>query len=261
MFQVLHSKVQTDKGKALVRLHTANLDAQKVFAALKIYGDKSISAKIKASDLLTYITSSKINDGTWRGTSTGYIRHWKEQVRLYHKKLDLKEHFSDSQKKTILENAISTIPELRQVKTNADTLTAFNGTALDFGAYDTLLESADVQYDASLSSKRNPNRTVYMSDISEDLIPQLDGTDEDIFYDIDSSLETIHANAANSRPQYNGHRSNNPRTFNHRPPRPPSTRLPADQWNQLSAEDKIAWNSLSQQCKAIIRSVKTPSSL
>ena len=71
----LHSKVQTDKGKALIRLHTDNLDAQKVFSALKIYGDKSISAKINASDLLIYVTSSKINDGTWRGASTGYIGH------------------------------------------------------------------------------------------------------------------------------------------------------------------------------------------
>ena len=78
MFQVFHAKVHTDKGKELIRLHLTDFDAQAVFHELKIHGDKSISAKIKASDLLTYITSSKIDDGSWRGTSIGYITHWKE---------------------------------------------------------------------------------------------------------------------------------------------------------------------------------------
>ena len=54
MFQVFHAKVQTDKGKELIRLHFTDFDAQSVFHQLKIHGDKSIPAKLKASDLLTY---------------------------------------------------------------------------------------------------------------------------------------------------------------------------------------------------------------
>ena len=88
IFQVFHTKVHTDKGKELIQLHLKAFDAHTVFHELKIHGDKSNSAKIQASDLLTYITSSKIDDGKWRGTSTGYITHWKEQIRLYHKNLE-----------------------------------------------------------------------------------------------------------------------------------------------------------------------------
>ena len=112
MFQVFHTKVHTDKGKELIRQHLKDFDAQEVFHQLKIHGDKSISAKIKASDLLTYITSSNIADGSWRGTTIGYITHWKEQIRLYHKKLEPGEFFSDDQKRTMLQNAVQQIPEL-----------------------------------------------------------------------------------------------------------------------------------------------------
>ena len=117
---------------------------------------------IKASDLLTYITSSKIDDGSWRGTTIGYITHWKEQIRLFHNKLEPGEYFSDNQKRTMLQNAVHSLAELRQVKVNADTLTTFNGTHLSFTDYDSLLQSAAVQYDSSLSLAKQPNRTVYM---------------------------------------------------------------------------------------------------
>ena len=98
MFQVFHAKVLTNKGKELIRMHLHDFDAQAVFKQLKIHGNKSISAKIKASDLFTWITSSNIDDGSWRGTSIGYITHWKEQIQLYHKKLEPAEYFSDNQK-------------------------------------------------------------------------------------------------------------------------------------------------------------------
>ena len=160
MFQVFHTKVHTDKGKELIRQHLKDFDAQEVFHQLKIHGDKSISAKIKASDLLTYITSSNIADGSWRGTTIGYITHWKEQIRLYHKKLEPGEFFSDDQKRTMLQNAVQQIPELRQVKVNADTLTAFNGKSLTFDDYDSLLQSAAVQHDSSRASAKTPTRTV-----------------------------------------------------------------------------------------------------
>ena len=136
MFQVFYAKVQTDKGTELIRLYLSDFDAQTVFHELKIHGDKSISAMIKANDLLTHITSSKFDDGSWRGTTIGYIHHWKEQIRLYHKKLEPGEYFSDDQKRTMLQNTVHSLAELRQVKVNADTLTTFNDTHLSFTDYD-----------------------------------------------------------------------------------------------------------------------------
>ena len=83
MFQVFHAKVQTDKGKELLREHLSDFDAQSMFQELKAHGNRSTTA----SDLLTYITSSKVNDGQLRGTTTGFITHWKEQVRKYHQRV------------------------------------------------------------------------------------------------------------------------------------------------------------------------------
>ena len=67
----------------------------------------------------------------------------------------------------MLQNAVHSVAELRQVKVNADTMTAFNGVDLSFDDYDSLLQSAAVQHDSSLSSAKQPNRAVYMSEISD----------------------------------------------------------------------------------------------
>ena len=85
MFQILHNNVQTDKGKQILKEHMDTYDAQKAFKELTEHALESTAAKISSSTLLTYITSAKINDGQWRGTTTAFIIHWKEQVRKYHK--------------------------------------------------------------------------------------------------------------------------------------------------------------------------------
>ena len=97
-----------------------------------------------------------------------------------------------------------------------------------------------------------------MSDISDAPVEQMDPEDEDIFYDIDSSLDTIQAHAANSRGSYQDRRKQNPRTYNHRPPRGNNARLPADKWQHLSQEDRLAWNSISKETKAIILGIHSP---
>ena len=52
----------------------------------------------------------------------------------------------------MLQNAVHINPELCQVEVNADTLTTFNGKQLSFDDYESLLQSAAVQYNSSLKS-------------------------------------------------------------------------------------------------------------
>ena len=47
------------------------------------HAQDSTAAEINATELLTYLSSSKIDDGTWRGKANDYILHWKEPLRLY----------------------------------------------------------------------------------------------------------------------------------------------------------------------------------
>ena len=110
----------TDKGKELVRDHESDSDAQAVYKKLQEHHLTSTKAMIDSSTILSYIKSEIIGYGEWKGTTESFIRHWKNQVRLYERQIDKKDHFSDALKRTMLENAVHPIADLRQVKSNAD---------------------------------------------------------------------------------------------------------------------------------------------
>ena len=200
-----------------------------------------MTAKISSSTLLTYITSGKIDDGQWRGTTTGFIIHWKEQVRKYHKLVAREEFFSDSQQKTMLQNAVHGIPELRQVKTNAELQATITHKDITFSQYDSLLQSSATQYDSSMSQVRK-DRNVYLTDISDNHEANEESIEDNVTYDIDTTIDTIQANVSKSTAKAS-----------------PNTRLPQDKWNHLSNEERNIWNSLSRDAKAIILGISSPS--
>jgi hypothetical protein len=57
--------------------------------------NKSTKANLSSSDLLSYITSTSIGHGSWKGSTHGFIFHWQNQLHLYESLIDPKEHFSD----------------------------------------------------------------------------------------------------------------------------------------------------------------------
>jgi hypothetical protein len=71
VYAIFDKILLTNKGKSLVRQYAGTFDAQKVFCDLTVYSNTLIMAARVASDLLTYITSSKFGDGTWKGTAQG----------------------------------------------------------------------------------------------------------------------------------------------------------------------------------------------
>ena len=80
MYAVFERVLQTDKGKALVRSNEAASDAQQIFTELCQDALQSTHASIDSSRLLLYITSVRIGDGLWNGTSHSFVLHWQEQV-------------------------------------------------------------------------------------------------------------------------------------------------------------------------------------
>jgi hypothetical protein len=64
MYSVLERILQTDEGKSIVRSHDADRDAQKIYAKFLIAMTKSTEAQLTASALMSYLTSTRINDGT-----------------------------------------------------------------------------------------------------------------------------------------------------------------------------------------------------
>jgi hypothetical protein len=75
-YAILESKVETAKGKAIIRKYESTFDAQKVYAELQEHHLKSTKASLNSVNSLGYITPAKIGDGSWHGTAENFILNW-----------------------------------------------------------------------------------------------------------------------------------------------------------------------------------------
>jgi hypothetical protein len=122
VYAIFDKILLTDKGKSLVRQYASTFDAQKVFRDLTVYYNTSTMAARVASDLLTYIMSSKFGNGTWKGTAQGFILNWQDKVQQYESILPAKDHLTATIKRNLLENAVGQVQELRAIKTQLQSL-------------------------------------------------------------------------------------------------------------------------------------------
>ena len=223
---VFECTLLTDQGKACVRDHENDYNAQKVFQAIQAHAQKSTKASLESSKLLSRVTSARIGDGSWKGTAHGFILHWQNQVRLCEQQVPATDHLSTGQKRTLLENTVHDIEELRAVKNQADQCKAHSGKTLTHEECVNLLASAASNCDAKFSQGSNARkpqarRGVYSTEMDDA------GT-----CDIDSPIDVIRANAHKHRPA-NGV-------------------MPSSRWRQLTAEARSTWDTLSDDMKAII---------
>jgi lipopolysaccharide export system protein LptA len=82
LYAVLEARVETAKGKAIIRSHEKNYDAQKAYAELTNYHLTSNTALFGANKIMEYLTSARINDGSWHGSVENFIINWQNQFRL-----------------------------------------------------------------------------------------------------------------------------------------------------------------------------------
>ena len=258
MYAVFERALQTDKGKALVRSNEADSNAQKIFDELCKDALRSTRASIDSSRLLSYVTSVRIGDGLWNGTSHSFVLHWQEQVRLYESLVDVASHFSPQQKMHMLQNAVHPLEELRQVKNQADQLQAYSGRPISYDTYCTLLLSAASNNDAKFGSRGRTGatkRNVYVHDFADHREDDVDTND---FYNLDSDVIDLHANL------HKQHSNASSFTKNKSMPRSKDAscgllsrpRLTGQQWHSLDPEARVIWDQLSDEAKAIILGLK-----
>lgn len=230
LYDVFQRNIQTDQGRAYVREHETDYDAQTIWVKMKLHALTLTRATISSGVYLSYITSTKIGDGKWRGTAYNYILHWQEQVRLYDKLVGPTETVTDNQKITFLQNAVEDIPELHYVKNQALQDATVHHKQITYGQYSTLLLSAATGYDkkhgiikSRSPGNSNPRRTVY----SHDVFPQFhdDNVEE---YSIETNVQTIQVNFARSSTMHR------------------------DKWKQLTEETQAIWDTITNDQKAII---------
>jgi hypothetical protein len=121
IYSVFDEKLQTDMGKNLVRTYESNSDAQQVYAELAAHATTSTRADIESQHILTYLTTARFGSGDsgWKGTGHSFILHWQNKVREYEEMVPPENFFSEGIKLTMLQNAVSGVPELHGVKVQA----------------------------------------------------------------------------------------------------------------------------------------------
>ena len=238
MYSVFEDKLHTDMGKYYVRLHEHDYDAQAIFASLQAHAKASTQASIDTAVLLSYITTTKLHESKWRGTSHSFVLHWCDRVRTYEELVDPADHFTGNVKLIMLQNAVSGVPALHQVKTQSAHDIAHGGKALTFEQYKTLLLSAASAYDAGRGlSRSRPTRSINQADLTE--LPPV--FEDDSFHDIDTDHGELSVHATNQHPS--------------RPFRPSMSK---DKWDSLSDAEKKHWDMLSPQAKATILGISKP---
>ena len=140
MYSVLERILQTDEGKVIVRSHDADHNAQSIYAEFLQVMTQSTEAMMDSGELLSYLTTTKISDGSWRGNTKTFILNWIDKLRLYHElMIPVADRLSENTQRTLLQNAVIGLNALRQVQINSDLQLATHGTASTFAQYRTLL--------------------------------------------------------------------------------------------------------------------------
>ena len=228
---------KTDKGKAIVCKYKSTFHAQSIYKDLQEYATNSTQAIIDSNTLLQYITTARIDDGSWNGTTEQFVLHWMEQVQLYEDLVDPDAALVDAVKLTLITNAVRGHPKLSGVHNMAIQLASHTGQHVDYDQYSDLLLSECAQVDSAFaqSSRKTSKRSVYMLDLSindgEVDVPHGDGE----ACNIDSDPVTLMANAHRRR-MLSANR----------------VLMGIDQWKGLSPEGQKTWDQLSEEDKAII---------
>ena len=230
MYAVFERTVQTQKGKAIVRAHHKEGDAQSVYKELCATYKESTKAILDSQELFEYIISLKLRD--WKGQTEDFLLHFQEQCRQYHELVDNdSDKISDNMQMTFLQNAVHDHAEFAQVKATAMQLAVDRKKSMDLSSYVDMLTTTAVQYDKRMKTQGSLSRKqrVYQA-----FLEQSGASDDeyDEAFDIDTPRSTIEAY----------------RMQQHLP----GSRLTRDTWHSIPREDQEIWDMLSDATKAAI---------
>jgi hypothetical protein len=150
-YKVLVDIIQESSLQAIVNAGPVG-DGQTVWTNIITEAEKSMTACISLQLLTAYLTTSKIRDGSWRGTDTVYLNHWNEQMRKlveYSPTMPMTDDF----KLTLLKNAVQDASHLASMESAYDVTTRLgSGTpgAINYNGYMEVLLSAAQNHDAKI---------------------------------------------------------------------------------------------------------------
>jgi hypothetical protein len=235
MYSVFDEKPQMDMGKNLVRSHEAGSDAQAIYTLLAEHATMSTRADIESQRILSYITSTRFKtaDSGWRGTSHSFILHWQNNVKEYQDMVPPDNNFASAVKLSMLQNAVSGVPELHAVKVQASYNTARGLVALSYKQYCNLLLATASNYDLKNGPTKVRDRRAVNIHQMDDYVQGYEQSD------IDTDVETLMVNAHDQRKRFGTH-------------------IDIGIWSTMSPNEKGLWSGLSNEVKASILGSQQP---
>ena len=145
MCSIFERTLQTDQEKALSRHNESTFDSQAIYKALSECYEKKEKASLDAPTLLAYVTTTRIDE--WKGTIGSFILNCQEKVKEHELLVKSEEKFSDAIKLTMLQNSVSPVDHLKQVKETAQQLKFSLFQDLIFDGYEKLLKETAFTHD------------------------------------------------------------------------------------------------------------------
>ena len=160
VYAVFLRTLLTDIGKSLVRKHAkTEYRAQAIYVDLVKEYKESIKSTLDSDDYQDYIANARLGPGsTWKGDTIGFIKHYREQIRLFEQLVPDAEKYPDGAKMRMLMRAVGGIESLDQIRVQAEQLKSQLGTRMSWEQYLNLLESAARVYDKKHEAK--PSRVL-----------------------------------------------------------------------------------------------------
>jgi hypothetical protein len=267
MFAVFNRTVKTSAGMALVREHFEDSDAQSIWRNLVVHAKVSTQATLDSDSLLGYITSARLEH--WRGTSHNFVLNWLEQVRRYNSYVKVADKLPDGILYNILRNTVRSESSLANVQNTSELIRATsasfgqNGDSIvSYEQYIGLLKSACTTLDSSHSRPlrpSGPNGPGY-----NDRKPRRPNAinaqfheHDDINFDSTTDVATIQAyrNDISYPTADYSHDDSQFFVSDSAPSQTPAlyaAHLHKAQWSQLTDDEKVIWDTLSQKAKNII---------
>ena len=247
--------MQAPVAKTIVTKHLTDKNTREIWTEICEHYDASMSSKLRAQQLSTYITSTRLHTCGWNGKQTNFIMHWKTVARDYNEIST--SPFTEEQLKTFLNAALSGTPGLNTILqlNNSARRAAGNNTDIGYEEYiQFLLEQAQV-HDASTVRTTNPRakRGVNIHELEFDDEGHL-GDDDPLFeiqeHDIDTPIEDITGIKVMQTDQ--NRRNNNSYNSSQGTSQPRKVRVDFSTWNKLNAKDQERWDEVSELAKGIL---------
>ena len=228
LFSVLSERVKTVEGEAIISAHTEDLDARQVIRKLIIFARKSATTTMQANNLMTQLTQLKIS--TWRGTAHAFITRFLTLAATHNRlQTDRTQQLPPNLLKSMLENAVSSIKELDQVRADADyrMVTGQVEAGLLYHEYIELLKNRAMQYDNSRQAHRRQANAAESFEDTLDTVTSDTPTDASINNEIIEYAVQIVTQSQTSR-------------------------MNRSTWKSLSPEGQTTWDQMTDVDKAKI---------